>query len=148
VYTLSRQTYQSTYRFNMTTFEQIQPTILASLGLEGAKGCGCSYATEYEWNHHPDHPQTYLLWADFDPTAEGKDGVDGAYMFHCLKVLDTRFSTPVSDRLSYSLSRVQISKWYFDKTYGTIDSKKFGWFKMGYNETPFFRTRMEQLLSS
>ena len=130
----------------MSTFEQIKPTILASLGLEGAKGCGCSYATEYEWNHHPDYPQTYLLWADFDATAEGKDGVDGAYIMHCLKVLDTRFSTPVSDRLSYSLSRVKISKWYFDKEYVSIDSKKFGWFKMGYNETPFFRTRMEQLL--
>ena len=131
----------------MSTFAQIKPTILASLGLDGATGCGCSYATEYEWNNHPDHPKTYLLWADFDPTAEGKDGVDGAYIIHTLKVLDTTESTPRSDRLSYSLSRVQISKWYFDKTYGTIDSKKFGWFKMGYNETPFFRTRMEKLLS-
>ena len=132
----------------MSTFEQIKPTIISSLGLEGAKGCGCSYATEYEWNHHPDHPQTYLLWADFDPTAEGKDGVDGAYIIHELKVLDTRFSTPVSDRLSYSLSRVKISKWYFDKEYISIDSKEFGWFKMGYNETPFFRTRMEQLVAN
>ena len=132
----------------MSTFAQIKPTILASLGLDGAKGCGCSYATEYEWNNHPDHPKTYLIWADFDPT-EGTswDGVDGAYIIHTLKVLDTTESTPRSDRLSYSLSRVQISKWYFDKRFGTIDSKKFGWFKMGYNETPFFRARMEKLLS-
>jgi hypothetical protein len=131
----------------MSTFAQIKPTIISSLGLEGAEGCGCSYATEYEWRHHPDYPKTYLIWADFDPKAEGKNGVDGAYTIHRLKVLDTRFSTPVSDRLSYSLSPVKISKWFFDKHYGTIDSKDFGWFKMGYNETPFFRTRMEQLLS-
>ena len=132
----------------MTTFQQMKPAILASLGLEGAEGLGCSYATEYEWSHHPKHPKTYLIWADFDPTAEGKDGVDGAYMIHQLKVLDTRFSTPVSDRLPYSLSQVKISKWFFDKHYVSIDSKTFGWFKMGYNETPFFRTRMEQLLSN
>ena len=131
----------------MSTFEQIKPTILVSLGLQDAKEVWSNYSTEYEVGYHPDYPKTILLWADFDPTAEGKDGVDGAYMIHTLKVLDTTESTPRTDRLSYSLSRVQISKWYFDKTYGTIDSKKFGWFKMGYNETPFFRTRMEQLLS-
>jgi len=130
-----------------TTFEQIKPTILASLGLEGAKGCGCSYATQYEWDNHPDHPKTYLIWADFDPTAEGKDGVNGAYIIHHLKVLDTTKSTPRTDRLTYSLSRTQISKSYFDKEYVSIDSKEFGWFKMGYKETPFFRTRMEQLVS-
>jgi len=127
-----------------TTFQQIKPTILASLGLEGAEGFGSSYAMEYEWRHHPEYPKTYLIWADF---REGKDGVDGAYIIHHLKVLDTTESTPRSDRLSYSISEVKISKWYFDKEYVSIDSKEFGWFKMGYNETPFFRTRMEQLLS-
>ena len=119
------------------TFEQIKPTILASLGIEGAKEWRSTYSKEYEWFRHPDHPKVYLIWADFE---EGKDGM---YIFHEVKVLDT----PVSERLIYVLGRTRISKWYFEKT---LDSERFRMFKEAnaLEETPFFRTRMEQLLSS
>jgi hypothetical protein len=116
------------------TFEQIKPTILASLGLEGAKEWRSGYSTEYEWKKHPNHPKVYLIWADFE---------EGMYIVHDIKVLDT----PVSERLLYVLGRTRISKWYFEKT---LDSERFRMFKEAnaLEETPFFQTRMEQLLSS
>jgi hypothetical protein len=123
----------------MTDTEQIKQTILSSLGLQGAKEVGCNEHTEYVRKHHPDHPKTYLIWANSN---------DEAYLFHSVKVLDTTESTPRSEGLTYALGRTRISKWYFDKTYGTIDSKGFEIFKESncLKETPFFRTRMEQLL--
>ena len=123
----------------MTDTEQIKQTILASLGLQGAKEVRCNEETEYVWKHHPEHPKTYLIWANSN---------DEAYLFHEVKVLGTRFETAVSDGLTYALGRTRIAKWYFDETYGTIDSKGFEIFKESNRlaETPFFRTRMEQLL--
>ena len=128
----------------MTTFEQIKPTILASLGLEDAKERQSTYSGEYEWNKHPDHPKVYLLWAEFE---EGKEGKDGMYIIHQVKVLDTTRCIPSDDRLLYLLGRIRISKWYFDQT---LDSERFRIFKDAnvMEETPFFRTRMEQLLST
>jgi hypothetical protein len=119
----------------MTDTEQIKQTILSSLGLQGAKEVMCNEHTEYVRMRHPDHPKTYLIWANSN---------DEAYLFHKIKVLET----PSLDGLVYALGRTRISKWYFDKTYGTIDSKGFEIFKEsnGLAETPFFRTRMEQLL--
>ena len=119
----------------MTDTEQIKQTILASLGLQGAKEVRCNEETEYVWKHHPEHPKTYLIWANSS---------DEAYLFHEVKVLDKT----ESDGLTYALGRTRIAKWYFDETYGTIDSKGFEIFKESNRlaETPFFRTRMEQLL--
>ena len=120
----------------MTTFAQIKPTILASLGLEGAKEWQSTYSREYDWNKHPDHPKVYLLWAEFE---------EGMYIVHDIKVLDTTRCIPREDRLLYVLGRTRISKWYFDKT---LDSERFRILKDAnvMEETPFFRTRMEQLL--
>jgi hypothetical protein len=129
----------------MTTFEQIKPTIISSLGLQGAKEVWSNYSTEYEDENHPDYPKTLLVWADF------KDDKDGKYILYEFKVLDNRDWTPLSDRLVYALGRTQISKEWFDKDCGSsIDSKRFGMFKQsnGLEETPFFRTRMEQLLTN
>ena len=126
----------------------MKPAIIASLGLEGAKEWRLTYSTENEWDRHPNHPKQYLIWADFDPTTEGKDGINGKYSLYEIKVLDTTECEPRSERLTYALGRVEMEKWYFDETYGTIDSKRFGIFKESnwFEETHFFRTRMEQLL--
>jgi len=128
----------------MTTFAQIKPTILASLGLEGAEEWRSTYSTEYEWDRHPNHRKVYLLWADFE---EGKDGKEGMYIFHEVKVLDTTECIPRSERLLYAIGRVGFSKRNFDEN-GSIDSEDFIRFKNSnlFEETPFFRARMEQLL--
>ena len=129
-----------------TTFEQIKPTILASLGLEGAEEWRSGYSTEYEWDRHPNHPKQYLIWADFE---EGKDGKEGMYIFHEIKVLDNTECIPRSERLLYTIGRVGFFKQNFDEECSSsIDSKRFGFFKYanGFEDTPFFRARMEQLL--
>jgi hypothetical protein len=124
----------------------MKPAILASLGLEGAKEWRSTYSTEYEWDRHPNHPKQYLIWADFE---EDKDSKEGMYIFHEVKVLDNTECIPRSERLLYVIGRVGFSKRNFDEECSSsIDSKRFGRFKESnlFEETPFFRTRMEQLL--
>jgi hypothetical protein len=130
---------------NATTFRRAKPTIIASLGLEGAKECQECYETEYHYKRHPNHPNVYLLWAEFK---------DGKYVFHELKVLGAhgtaRPGAALSDQLRYTIGRVGMSKEWFDEKCGSsIDSEGFGIFTNSNKmvETPFFRTRMEQLLS-
>jgi hypothetical protein len=126
------------------TFEQIKPTILVSLGLQGAKEVWSNYSTEYEVGYHPDYPKTILLWADFDPTAEGKDGINGKYISYEIKVLDYTRCKPRDDGLVYALTRVNTSKWFFDKHHGgSIDS-----LLDVDQETPFYRARMQQLVAN
>jgi hypothetical protein len=121
------------------TFEQIKPTIIASFRLQDAKECQSGYSSEYYWNNHPDYPKNYLLWADVQ---------DGKYILYDLKVQDPAQYEP-RDKLYYAIGRTGISKTYFGTHYGSIDSENFGIFKLSnkLEETPFFRTRMLQLLS-
>lgn len=120
----------------VTTFKQIKPIILASLGLEKGEERLSGYSTEYEMNYHPRYPKKYLIWADFK---------DERYIFYEVKVLDTE-----SDRLVYAVGMTQMSKSCFENTYGTSDSDSFKMFKQSNRceETTFFKERMKYLLSS
>ena len=128
---------------NKTTFRRAKPTIIASLGLEGAKECQDCYETEYHYKRHPNHPKTYLLWAEFE---------EDMYVFHELKVLGAHGTAApgaaLPERLTYAIGRVGFLKKNFGED-GSIDSEAFTRFKYsnGMVETPFFRARMEQLLS-
>lgn len=128
---------------NKTTFRKAKPTIIASLGLEGAKECQDCYETEYHYKRHPNHPKVYLLWADIQ---------DDKYIFRELKVLGAHGTAApgaaLPERLTYAVGRVGFSKRDFGEN-GSIDSEAFTRFKdsNGMVETPFFRARMEKLLS-
>ena len=134
---------------NKTTFRKAKPIIIASLGLEGAKECQDCYETEYHYKRHPNHPKVYLLWAEFE---EDKVSMEGMYIFHELKVLGAHGTAApgaaLPERLTYAIGRVGFSKRDFGEN-GPIDSEAFTLFKDSNKmvETPFFRARMEQLLS-
>ena len=136
--------------FRKTTFRKAKPIIIASLGLEGAKECQDCYETEYHYKRHANHPKVYLLWVDFE---EGKDGKEGMYVFRELKVLGAHGwaapGAPLPERLTYAIGRVGFLKKNFDED-GSIDSEAFTRLKYsnGMVETPFFRARMEKLLSN
>lgn len=131
---------------NKTTFAQIKPIIIASLGLEGAKERQVCYETEYYYKRHPNHPKVYLLWAEFE---------EDKYIFHELKVLGAHGTAApgaaLPEQLTYAIGRVAMSKKWFDEKYSSsIDSEGFGIFKDSNKmvETPFFRAQMEKLLSN
>ncbi len=123
------------------SFAKVGPSILAAFHLENAREWLWSYSIDYEWDCHPNYPKKYLIWAEFK---------GGKYIFHELKVLNTTRCRPQNDELIYAISLCEMSKSYFDKDYGTIDSDQFNLFKQvnRLEETSFFRARMEYFMST